>query len=349
MSGLQHQHNSGRQQLGFVVIGRNEGKRLLDCLESIREASGTCVYVDSGSTDDSVALAHRVGAEVIRLDRSRPFSAARARNAGFKHLRKLVRNLRYVQFIDGDCTLEPRWPDTAVAVLEAHPDVAAVCGLRRERFPEASIYNAICAVEWRLAATGSAREFGGDVLIRMDVLARAGGYDPQLIACEDVELALRIRANGGRIVRLEETSSHHDAAIANLSQWSQRAIRWGHGIAQLSAMHGGAPDFYYLQDRRRTWLFGGFIPIVALGFALPSQGLSLALLLLYPIQFHRLVTATRRIGISREARLWSLSCVAAQPANFIGMLVYHYRSTFGTGPRIIEYKGAAPRPNTRDR
>ena len=43
--------------------------------------------------------------EVIDLDMSVPFTAARARNAGFRRLREMVTDLAYVQFVDGDCEL----------------------------------------------------------------------------------------------------------------------------------------------------------------------------------------------------------------------------------------------------
>ncbi len=57
--------------IGIVVIGRNEGERLRRCLGSVVRRVGKVVYVDSGSTDGSV-------------DMVRPFTAARARNEGFR-------------------------------------------------------------------------------------------------------------------------------------------------------------------------------------------------------------------------------------------------------------------------
>ena len=54
-----------------------------------------------GSTQ--VALSH--GADVIELNMNVPFTAARARNAGFRRLREVAPDLRYVQFVDGDCEL----------------------------------------------------------------------------------------------------------------------------------------------------------------------------------------------------------------------------------------------------
>ena len=40
--------------VGLVAIGRNEGERLRACLASARGAAQRLVYVDSGSTDDTV-------------------------------------------------------------------------------------------------------------------------------------------------------------------------------------------------------------------------------------------------------------------------------------------------------
>ena len=46
-----------QDQIGCVVIGRNEGQRLVRCLESLLGRVAHIVYVDSGSTDGSVAMA----------------------------------------------------------------------------------------------------------------------------------------------------------------------------------------------------------------------------------------------------------------------------------------------------
>src|SRR5687767_7045111 len=43
--------------VGVVAIGRNEDQRLVRCLESMPRTIRKAVYVDSGSTDDSVANA----------------------------------------------------------------------------------------------------------------------------------------------------------------------------------------------------------------------------------------------------------------------------------------------------
>ena len=142
---------SAIDQVGLVAIGRNEGDRLRKCIESVVGQVSKVVYVDSGSTDDSVAMARRYGVTVVELDMTRPFTAARARNEGFRRLREESPELDYVQFVDGDCEVVQGWLEKAALFLDEHQDVVVVCGRRRERFPDRSVYNLLCDMEWDYA------------------------------------------------------------------------------------------------------------------------------------------------------------------------------------------------------
>ncbi|MEO6434902.1 MAG: glycosyltransferase family A protein, partial [Tepidisphaeraceae bacterium] len=127
--------------LGIIAIGRNEGERLRRCLASVVGKASTVVYVDSSSTDGSVAMAREMGATVVELDLATPFTAARARNEGFARLLSLDPACELVQFVDGDCEIVEGWLDRAIAELASDEKLAVVCGRRRERHPEASPYN----------------------------------------------------------------------------------------------------------------------------------------------------------------------------------------------------------------
>ena len=97
------------KQVGVVIIGRNEGCRLVKCFDSIQDKVKEVVYVDSGSIDDSVDTSIGRGIHTIELDMAIPFTAARARNGGFNRLTQLHPDLKYVQFIDGDCEIVGGW------------------------------------------------------------------------------------------------------------------------------------------------------------------------------------------------------------------------------------------------
>jgi len=134
--------------IGVVVIGRNEGQRLKNCIHSLLAEGLKIVYVDSDSTDDSVSFVRGQGFDVVELDMSIPFSAARARNEGYQFLLKHYPEVEYIQFVDGDCEVSNGWIRAAYEHLDANKQLAAVCGRRKERFPDATIYNKLCDIEW---------------------------------------------------------------------------------------------------------------------------------------------------------------------------------------------------------
>ena len=327
------------RDIGVVIIGRNEGERLVRCLASIPDGVRRSVYVDSGSTDDSVHAAHARGVEVLNLDLSVPFTAARARNAGWQQLLRLEPDLKAILFVDGDCEIVDGFPAAAAESMAAVPDVVGVCGVRRERWPDRTPYNALCDVEWRNGPIGEARSFGGDVLLRVDALVAVGGYDDSVIAAEDDELGARLRKKGGRIFRLNVTSTIHDAAMTRLGQWWQRAKRCGHAYAQVFDKHGAAPERYFATEIRRVVVWGMVVPTTAVALAVPTMGLSLGLFGIYPVKALRTFRDTRRRGFTvRESALWGTSCAAAKLPEAVGVLTYHFRGLMGRRPTIIEYK-----------
>lgn len=278
---------AGAVTVGAVVIGRNEGERLVRCLASVTIQMGQTVYVDSGSTDGSQRAAEDVGATVIDLNTDVPFTAARARNAGFDALMSASLPPDYVQFIDGDCELQPGWIDKALAFLSDHPKVAVACGRRRERFPDVSIYNRLIDQEWD-TPVGETKACGGDALIRSEAFLAVGGFDPNLIAGEEPELCVRLRAAGWKIWRLDEEMTLHDAALTRFSQWWTRNRRAGHAYAEGAAIHGGGAERHGVRNTRSALFWGAGLPLAAL-FGLALTPLSIALLLAWPAQVVRLI------------------------------------------------------------
>ncbi len=250
--------------VGVVIIGRNEGARLATCIESVKKRGevgvAEIVYVDSNSTDNSVELAKGLGARVVMLDAGLPFTAAQARNAGAEALLAQHPTATYLQFLDGDTEMDGGWLKHAVEYMSHHAEVAVVCGRRRERFPEASIYNLLADMEWA-TPIGKAGEFGGDALIRAAVFQEAGGYAANFIAGEEPELAARLRLAGHKIMRLNHEMTRHDLAMTSIGQWWRRNVRSGHALAQLAHTHGKAPLFLYRKQWRSTVFWTIVVPV----------------------------------------------------------------------------------------
>ncbi|WP_425045864.1 glycosyltransferase [Primorskyibacter sp. S87] len=317
-------------KVAAVVIGRNEGDRLSACLRSLTEVRQV-IYVDSGSTDGSVERARNSGAEVVELDMSRPFTAARARNAGISVLHDA--EVEFVQMVDGDCELAPGWISAALTSLDADPGLVAVCGRRRERHPEASVYNRLCDREWD-TPIGLTNAFGGDAMIRLDALRQAGLYREDLIAGEEPELCVRLRQAGGRIQRLDAEMTRHDANMHQFTQWWRRARRAGHAFAEGAALHGRPPERHWVKETRRAVLWGLALPLVIAIGTLTTPHF-LLLLLAYPVQILRLA---RREGGDRAAWENAVFTTLAKFPEAQGVLEFHLNHLRGRKRGLIEYQ-----------
>lgn len=323
-----------RTSCGVVVIGRNEGERLVRCIDSVVGIAAVVVYVDSGSSDGSVAMARARGLAVVELDMSVPFTAARARNAGFEQLRKTAPQLAFVQFVDGDCEVNSDWLAKAVAFLNANPDVVVVCGRRRERFPERTIYNALCDIEWD-TPVGSARSCGGDSMMRIAALAAVGGFRPDLIAGEEPELCVRLRSRGGKIWRLGEEMTLHDAAMTRFGQWWNRSRRAGYAFAEGASLHGRPPEKHYVAQATRALLWGLVLPAgIIVGSAL--NPLFLWILCAYPLQIVRI--SARSDLMNRMTWVHTGFQVMGRFPEALGMLSFFYDRILGKKGVLIEYK-----------
>lgn len=321
--------------IGVVVIGRNEGLRLERCLTSLVGTADKIVYVDSGSTDGSVQMALKLGIEVVALDMALPFTAARARNEGFSCLQRVLPAMRYVQFVDGDCEVVTGWLSRAQAFLDAHPEVAVVCGRRRERFPENSVYNLLCDLEWD-TPLGETKACGGDALMRAEAFASVSGFRPDLIAGEEPELCVRLRAAGSKVWRLDEEMTLHDAAMTRFSQWWQRSLRAGYAFAEGAFLHGAAPEQHWRRESNRAWIWGLGLPLATVFASVVLGGFGLLLLLAYPLQVVRL--ARRGDRSARENWLRALFLVLGKFPEMCGQIKFLLNRVGAGKTALIEYK-----------
>ena len=324
-------------RVGLVAIGRNEGDRLKQCLTSVRDQLTHIVYVDSGSTDGSVEFAQALGVDVVNLDLSIPFTAARARNAGFRRLLELNPNLQFVQFVDGDCEIVQGWLETAYQALMEHRDWAVVCGRRREKFPHQSIYNLLCDLEWD-TPIGEAGACGGDSLMRVEAVKQVKGFNPGLIAGEEPELCVRLRQQDWRIWRLDCEMTRHDAQMMEFGQWWKRAKRAGHAFAEGASLHGNSAQRHWVRETRSIWLWGVVIPAIALLSAWPTHGLGLMLMLVYPLLVVKIFARFRSEMRPKPALLYALSCVIGKFAQASGAIQFVWNRLSGKRSSLIEYK-----------
>ncbi|MEO0529851.1 MAG: glycosyltransferase [Planctomycetota bacterium] len=335
---------SEASRVGVVVIGRNEGERLRACLASLAPLGLPIVYVDSDSSDGSRDLAADAGATVVSLDSSQPMNASRARREGAERLLADHGSTEFIAFIDGDCTVAPKWITTATDAMSADPSLAAVCGRRRELEPHASMYNLACDHEWD-TPVGECDAVGGDSIWRVSAYQQAGGFDPTVPAGEEPELCQRVRQAGWRLQRLDTEMTTHDAAIHRFGPWWKRQLRTGYSGADVEhRFHLGLFDrlirgskFWAFTVPQMTvaamlvagwfggWAYAGYVLLTAVGVGM-----------LQTVRIARGVAGRPLLDRLKIATLTML----AKPAIALGARRYEADRRRGRGAKLLEYKSA---------
>ncbi len=316
-----------------VIIGRNVEKTLKSCIESVEASQYTrgkvkIIYVDGGSSDASVLIARAVpDVEVIEIGDVQP-TPGLGRNLGFR-----AGSAPFIQFIDADTTLSPDW--LQVGTKHMAEGVGAVFGQRKEAKRDATRYNMIADIEWT-PLTGDA--FGGDVLIRRSVIEERGGYDEDMVAGEDPELAQRIVKAGHKIIHVAAPMTEHDIDMHRWDQWWRRAYRTGYGFASVQKRHPGACH----EEMQRILRRGGVsVLAIIVGVILAAFSswwlllwLGAALLILWPRIF-KIEQFQKARGIPLdEAALYAWHCSLVVVPQFFGVMRYWWASRFGTPMRV---------------
>ena len=344
-AGLRIPPVAGLESLGLVVIGRNEGERLMRCLASVRFISDR-VYVDSGSTDGSVQHALREGVSVVELKVPPNFTAARARNAGLVELLAHKGDLEFVQLVDGDCEIHQDWIPAGLAALRADAGLAAVYGRLRERFPERSVYNAMCDDDWNVPV-GEAPIVGGIALFRVSALRQAKFFDPSIIAGEEPDLSMRMRSNGWKLRRIDSEMGFHDVDITRFGQWWKRTRRTGHAYAELAYRHPDARNPNWPRTAQSIMFWGGVMPLAlcgaaTLGIFLGPRWWLLAVLFLIPWPLRMLQIFVRKLrrGLGMKvAGAAGVLLMLGKVPQLIGLVEYHINRLMGRASQLIEHKG----------
>ncbi len=320
--------------LGVVIIGRNEGERLIKCIQSAREISDLVVYVDSGSADTSVERARELGCLCIELDMAVPFTAARARNVGWRKLAEKHADVQFVHFVDGDCEIISDWVEQALQFFAQHDNHAVVCGRRVERYSDRSIYNRLCDIEWN-TPVGEAKACGGDAIIRVSALQAVNGYRDDFIAGEEPEMCLRMRKQSWKIERIDADMTIHDAAMTTFSQWWKRSKRAGFAFALGAYVHGADTERHWVKETLKALVWGGVLPFTILMLSAINAWF-LLLIVIYPVQWYRL---TRLTYIDADVRAqWSFFIVLGKFAEFTGVCEFYWKKITKRRMHLIEYK-----------
>lgn len=238
-------------ELSIVLVARNEETTIEMCIRSVLAAmnglDAEVCLVDSASQDRTASIAQGMGIRVLSVPPDADPSAALSRSVGARHC-----SGRYIQFVDGDMTLDSAWLRTALDYLAAAGSrVAAVAGeIRQNRTadPHCEYRRRNLAKMTRTREPRELKSPYGAFMIRADVLREVGSFDPGLKAGEEGELADRMRAAGYRIMLLPHLACLHHVTdggsllhtlgselrdYVSAGQFFRRSLRNGAGLFRL--------------------------------------------------------------------------------------------------------------------
>ena len=318
-----------------IVIGRNEGKNLIGCINSLKGKVSNTVYVDSASSDCSVPLARNLGALVLNLPTHKFCSAARARNHGYQYVKENLRDADFIQLVDGDCVIDSGWVQLASKFLIESPQYAIASGRCVEKDINRSRYNRFCDIEWD-TPVGDAITCGGVILIRRSAFEQVGGYCEDLIAGEEPEMCVRLRKLGWKIYKLDAPMAIHDADITRFTQWWNRTARAGYAFVAVWRIHCSSMHTIWGRETKSAVLWALLLPIMFLLCLLKSE--LILMLLLYPIQLARIWGKAIRSGDCRKKFDWAFFLLLGKFAEGFGVARYVMEHLRECMPRFFEYK-----------
>jgi GT2 family glycosyltransferase len=257
--------------LSIVIVNRNAGRYLGDCLRSLFEnsphVSWEVIVVDNASTDGSQEMVRQEFPAVKLVANSSNLGFAAACNLGARSS-----SSRYILFLNPDTLVHPRTLTSAVKFMEDHRE-AAIMGCRTiggdgriqptafdfpapfRMFGLFSGLNRFLKIT-RLKDLSRIRRpdyvQGSFFFIRREIFEKAGGFDENFFMyAEDVDLCLRIRHSAGKVFYIPHmTITHYGSGSAVDSLKSLES--YIQSLILLYVKHRSSRDLRRL--RRAMWL-----------------------------------------------------------------------------------------------
>ena len=201
--------------VSIVVIGKNEADNLDATFTAVRQIDYPAekiesIYVDTGSTDNSVEIALKYTPSVF-IEKSCWPTPGLARNRGL-----LEASHDILHFIDGDIQIHRDYLKTAVKKL-AEPGIQAVYGFLEEKSTQG--VNRVLLSHWQRKKPGYSQATGGGGTYEKKALLAVDGYDERIRKGQETDLGERFREAGCRIWLLDTVMGTHDYGVASIADY----------------------------------------------------------------------------------------------------------------------------------
>jgi glycosyltransferase involved in cell wall biosynthesis len=232
-------------RVSIIIKALNEEKRIVDAVQSalaaVQPMGGEVVLADSCSTDRTVALASAYPIRIVQLANAAERCCGVGPQLGYQHS-----GGEYVYILDGDMKMLPGFLPQAIAYMDTHPCVAGVGGRVVEMNSTSLEY--LARVERGMAhmQAGAVDRLDMGGLYRRVAIEQAGYFsDRNLHSYEEFDLAVRLRAKGWTLWRIDQDAVQHHGHDAPpyqllMRRWRSRYIN---GLGELLRSAWGQPHF----------------------------------------------------------------------------------------------------------
>ncbi|MGH8547532.1 MAG: glycosyltransferase [Methylococcales bacterium] len=211
---------------------------LVSCIKAIDGVVGEVILADSLSEDDTVSIASRFPVKVVQLLNRADRGCGVAAQLGYQ-----IAQGEYIYIIDGDMELPREFLLAALNVLDTESAIAGVGGQLEELNPNSHIARVRASRNKPgHQMVGVVDRLDGGGLFRRAAIVQAGGYITHcsLHAYEELELALRLRQAGWKLIRLDLVSMRHaahtDRPLAFLARRWRSRYAFGSGELMRAAL-----------------------------------------------------------------------------------------------------------------
>lgn len=214
-------------KISIIIKALNEEEKIANCIESIlnttRNYDAEVVLIDSISTDNTVEIAKKYPISIYQ------FSSIKDRNCGAAaQLGFLKSTGDFIYLIDGDMEFATGFLQKAIDYLISHENVAGVGGILKDT-DITSISDQKRADTYKtIESEHFVSYLGGGGLYRREAIISVGYFsNPDLKACEEAELGVRLHSAGWKLARLPEVSVFHTGHKASTTTLMRRSLRNG--------------------------------------------------------------------------------------------------------------------------
>jgi type II secretory pathway predicted ATPase ExeA len=241
------------KHIGIVIAGG-----ALSVAETLNSLPDSAKFViAAGAGEDGLAAAKEAGVDIVEI--SDGPGGGRARNAGYRRLKKDNPGLRYVHFLEAGSMLAPGWLAHAEKFMARRPEVAVLDGRTILDQRRATVLDRVLAAASD-RPPGEIQAAGPNALFRVDAFEQAGGFRGDIVADATGDLCVRLRRRGAHVWRSDAVMATVEAGRLTFKGWRLETMRIGFASAAGAALHGAPPERYGVKEQSRAFFWGGLLP-----------------------------------------------------------------------------------------